>query len=69
MPQGQAPDTEIGRIYVYDLDDWDLPDKKFYWENAENPRFKIDEDSGMITMRQGTKDGRLVHLFIFNYQY
>jgi len=43
---------------VYDLDDWDLPDKKFYWEGAEHPRFKLNEDSGMITMRHGTQDGR-----------
>ncbi|XP_066902324.1 neural-cadherin isoform X6 [Halyomorpha halys] len=55
---GQSPDTEIGRVYVYDLDDWDLPDKKFYWESSDHPKFKLNEDTGMITMRHGTRAGR-----------
>lgn len=43
---------------MFDLDDWDLPDKKFYWEGLEHPQFKLDEDTGMIYMKSGTHDGR-----------
>ncbi|XP_050552731.1 neural-cadherin isoform X1 [Spodoptera frugiperda] len=56
--QGQAPDTEIGRVYVYDLDDWDLPDKKFFWESSEHPNFTLNEETGMIQMRHKTREGR-----------
>lgn len=43
---------------MFDLDDWDLPDKKFYWEGLEHAQFKLDEDTGMIYMKSGTHDGR-----------
>ena len=29
--QGQSPSSPIGRVYVYDRDDWDIPDKTFSW--------------------------------------
>uniref|UniRef100_A0A182PP34 Cadherin domain-containing protein n=1 Tax=Anopheles epiroticus TaxID=199890 RepID=A0A182PP34_9DIPT len=32
--KGESPNTEIGRVYVDDPDDWDLPDKTFQWDDA-----------------------------------
>ena len=54
---GQNPETEIGRVYVFDLDDWDLPDKRFYWSEEEHPMFKLDNSTGMVTMKQGARQG------------
>lgn len=51
-------DTEIGRVYVHDLDDWDLPDKKFYWDGSEPPFFYLNENTGMLTMRSITPKGK-----------
>ena len=31
---GRAPTTEIGRVYVDDPDDWDLPDKSFFFKES-----------------------------------
>jgi len=56
--QGESPDTEIGRVYVEDPDDWDLPDKQFFWTNSQqHPFFKLNVGTGMITMLSGTPDG------------
>ncbi|XP_014282551.1 DE-cadherin isoform X2 [Halyomorpha halys] len=54
--KGEAPDTEIGRVYVEDPDDWDLPDKRFEWAGMASPYFYLDPKTGMITMSQGTID-------------
>ena len=31
---GLAPTTQIGRVYVNDPDDWDLPDKSFFFKET-----------------------------------
>ncbi|XP_065207824.1 neural-cadherin isoform X2 [Planococcus citri] len=58
---GPPPDVEIGRIYVHDLDDWDLGDKTFHWDGYEHPYFKLAENTGMISMRPDTRNG-IYHL-------
>ncbi|CAB0007597.1 unnamed protein product [Nesidiocoris tenuis] len=54
--KGEAPDTEIGRVYVDDPDDWDLPDKRFNWANSGHAHFDLNSKTGMITMLRGTTD-------------
>ncbi|XP_074602495.1 neural cadherin isoform X1 [Brevipalpus obovatus] len=48
--KGQSPPTEIGRVHVEDKDDWDLPDKTFFFEEPHE-NFAVDMESGMITMK------------------
>lgn len=51
------PDTIIGRVYVEDPDDWDLPDKHFYWATESNSQFRLNQETGEITLLEDTKNG------------
>ncbi len=54
--EGRAPDTEIGRVYVEDPDDWDLPDKTFRFKEPGKYRdFSLNPNTGMITMKRGIR--------------
>ena len=50
--EGRAPDTDIGRVYVDDPDDWDLPDKTFRFKKPSEWRnqFSLDSNTGEIKM-------------------
>lgn len=61
--KGESPDTEIGRVYVTDPDDWDLPDKVFRWKEGPHTYFDLNSANGMITMRSGAKEGSYMLYF------
>jgi len=61
--KGEAPDTEIGRVYVNDPDDWDLPDKSFDWASPHDG-FLLNTSTGMITLLSGTSNDTFVLKFI-----
>ncbi|XP_065212799.1 DE-cadherin isoform X2 [Planococcus citri] len=50
--EGAATDTDIGRVYVEDPDDWDLDDKYFEWKQYIDG-FSLNAHTGMITMNHG----------------
>ncbi|XP_014469556.1 PREDICTED: DE-cadherin isoform X2 [Dinoponera quadriceps] len=62
--KGESPNTQIGRVYVNDPDDWDLPDKSFDWAATPHEGFFLDTDTGMITLLSGTSNDTFVLKFI-----
>ncbi|KAG8237691.1 hypothetical protein J437_LFUL017859 [Ladona fulva] len=56
--KGEAPAMDIGRVYVEDLDDWDLPDKTFIWSGiGKHPNFDLNPNTGMLTLFPKTPNG------------
>ena len=52
--EGRAPETDIGRVFVEDPDDWDLPDKTFDFKEPYKWRdlFRLDRQTGVIKMKK-----------------
>lgn len=47
----------IGRVYVEDADDWDLPDKTFDWLHGHpHSYFNLDNENGDIIMKPITPE-------------
>lgn len=61
--KGESPDTEIGRVYVNDPDDWDLPDKSFDWASSHDG-FYLNTSTGMITLMSGMSNDSFLLKFI-----
>lgn len=49
-------DIQIGRVYVNDLDDWDINDKEFI-QKTYNEYFYLNNNPGMIMMRPQVPEG------------
>ncbi|XP_015784984.1 neural-cadherin [Tetranychus urticae] len=65
--KGHSPPTEIGRVHVEDQDDWDLPDKKFLWEDhIAHENFELNAHTGMIMMKNVTEGSYFLRFKVFD---
>lgn len=63
--RGQYKNIPIGRVHVEDLDDWDLHDKRFMWENnIPHPNFHLDVQNGTIFMKNVTEGSYLLEFHV-----
>ncbi|XP_015922304.1 neural-cadherin-like isoform X1 [Parasteatoda tepidariorum] len=49
----------IGRVHVEDQDDWDIPDKVYYWkDNQQHQNFDLNVETGEISMIELISGGK-----------
>lgn len=58
--KGTVDEIEIGRVYVKDLDDWDLDDKVFVQQDNFDQFVLSQTNNGMILMRHSVSAGTYV---------
>ncbi|KAK8742325.1 hypothetical protein OTU49_001806, partial [Cherax quadricarinatus] len=56
--QGGGSEAPLGRVFVDDPDDWDLPDKSFHWRGAPHPLFSLNTHTGDLFASSQVKAGR-----------
>ncbi|RWS24798.1 Pt1-cadherin-like protein, partial [Leptotrombidium deliense] len=65
--KGDTPSTSIGRVHVEDLDDWDLPDKLFFFHNHKpHPKFDLNKNTGEIKMKNTTRGSYFLRFAVFD---
>ncbi|XP_070186866.1 neural-cadherin-like [Littorina saxatilis] len=65
--EGMFGPLAIGRVYVEDQDDWDLPDKTFTFAGPAwmEKYFTVDSDTGMVTMQKGVPSNTATNPYRF----
>lgn len=66
--RGQYKNIPIGRVHVEDLDDWDIQDKRYSWEdkNAAHPNFALDPNNGTIYMKNVTEGSYFLKFYVYD---
>ena len=67
--EGLAPDTDIGRVYVKDPDDWDIVDKTFKFKSKSRwqNHFALNRNTGIITMKEGIRLPEEINTFVIDF--
>lgn len=68
--RGQYRNIPIGRVHVEDLDDWDILDKRFRWDNnSPHPNFSLDQTNGTIFMKNVSEGSYVLRFIVADHKF